>query len=259
MDTSNTSCKPTAGVRYYVYVSRAKVEMLHPQIPRNTLARLTALGDIEAKVAFLSLRLKHRNESGLVQKLAAVARFLHHEGLVGTATNPRDYIHDMCELRTSIPLSRDNDQQMADLFDFVLWGDKQLGLSLVGSRQNLVGEPVVPKRKSGNYSQLRHVIQLVQAVERAETRTVSLDQCGPYVANQWCDRGWLIDGATVRNHANRLNSFLAGPPCTYEFLAKVLLYDSHDPRGPGLIATPLYVALAKGSPQASAAADCRGR
>ncbi|CAL9286408.1 hypothetical protein SUDANB180_06426 [Streptomyces sp. enrichment culture] len=70
-------------MRYYVYVSGAKVEMLHAQIPQKLLSRLTAKAKVDLKVAGVSVQRPASQDAGLYERLDVVEDFLEREYDVG--------------------------------------------------------------------------------------------------------------------------------------------------------------------------------
>jgi hypothetical protein len=83
-------------MKYYVYVSDAKVEMLYAQIPRAIRDKIVAELKIDLKVVSLSLKGNPTDETRY-SKLRVVSDYLDKEG-VGTVDAPHTYF------RGSVPM-----------------------------------------------------------------------------------------------------------------------------------------------------------
>jgi hypothetical protein len=231
-------------LKYYVYISETKVDMLYSQIPKNWLLKTFNRFNIEIKSPIGNFRFTNKPiDESLITKLGKVIDYLNSQSLVGTVEEPKDYIYGVLPLETGIPHDPYDSFIICDFFDFALWGNRKLRLSLVGSLQHIIGESMEPKRKKGNYSALRHIIELVKSVERENISSIGLQEAEQYVAYKTKpDREWLIRNNTVSRLTRTLSYFLTYPQRDYEFLAKVLITERDEAGALGIIASPIYVA-----------------
>jgi len=77
-------------VRYYVYVSDAKLDMLSPQIPPKIRDNLAAELKIDLKLLSLTVKSKD-NEETRYSKLSLVTKYLHEHEDVGSVDEPGRY------------------------------------------------------------------------------------------------------------------------------------------------------------------------
>lgn len=68
-------------IRYYVYISKTKVDSLYDQIPRKQLKHLARKLTIDLKIIKAEFGTEEREES-LVAKTQIVESYLDHEGVV---------------------------------------------------------------------------------------------------------------------------------------------------------------------------------
>jgi hypothetical protein len=237
-------------MRYYVYISSSKLEMLLPQIPTAVQQEIAA--ELKFDVKLLSAKISTKRESldTDVAKLKVVERHIMREN-VGTLEAPNgSWIKGILAMRAfRIPYFKEP-------FGIIFVGekdipseDRNLSISpysgrqrtnifgLAGSAQNIVGtvSADVPKM---SFSFLPDILEgLIMADEEmyVETRTeeelrdfMEGDVVGfdlPWVRSLW--RLWANNDVAVQNV-----EFLARRLVTYQFAD-----------GQALLCTPLYVAL----------------
>jgi hypothetical protein len=78
-------------VKYYLYVSDTKLDMLYAQIPRPVLERLAVELKVDLKVLGVVLRTNPLEDETRYSKLEVVAKYLEREGYVGTIDEPAAY------------------------------------------------------------------------------------------------------------------------------------------------------------------------
>jgi hypothetical protein len=77
-------------VKYYLYLSESKVEMLYSQIPRAFLSGLS--GELKVSLGVVSTTLKQgADPESKYSKVAALVRYLEDQDAVGTLEEPKDY------------------------------------------------------------------------------------------------------------------------------------------------------------------------
>jgi hypothetical protein len=82
--------KPHSDVlRFYIYVSDAKVDMLLAQIPPHLLKRLAA--EVTVNLKLLSVKLSTRDVESRYSRANVVTRYLEQQQLIGAANNSKQY------------------------------------------------------------------------------------------------------------------------------------------------------------------------
>jgi hypothetical protein len=223
-------------LRYYVYVSGAKVEMLHAQIPQKLLSRLAAEAKVDLKVAGVSVQRPARQEAGLYARLDVVEGFLEREYDVGWMSSGAEeeagsgfWFRGEAGLRVSGDGLAEGPVLMSGVEGDTL-------VALVGSAHHLVGHSAAPELGRVGHSLLPSLFRLLQEASRAETAGVPAARPAGGVLHdvaQVCDR-------------------LAGPAMWCEFLARELLRgrvtDGTGVQREVVVGTPLYVALSEEQP-----------
>src|ERR1700683_2245150 len=121
-------------LRYYLYISDTKLEMLFEQIDQSVRKRISAEFKIDLKIASLTLRRADNPGPTRVAKLRIVERFIdaHHD--VGTIEEPgREYFRGQMNMQwgdMAVPAVcfRGTDAQGSE------------GVLLVGSKYHVIGE-----------------------------------------------------------------------------------------------------------------------
>ncbi|NUM76998.1 hypothetical protein HUU40_21760 [candidate division KSB1 bacterium] len=216
--------------------------MLYPQTRQSKISKLLSKADIQipTPVGRLNIQKSDSNED-VIPILEKTVSFLRRNDLIGSLDEPKEYIHGIVELRTAIPVY---DELSSLIVDVALWGNRNIPFVLVGSRKHLIGEDIKTKDVGGNFSQLRHIISLLEMMQRNNVFHSNLKSLPTKIkGSKYGDRGLLIDRATVYDHCRFLCACISGPSRKYEFVARVLLMDGPEVRRKSIIATPLYVAL----------------
>ncbi|MGH9215183.1 MAG: DUF7019 family protein [Acidimicrobiales bacterium] len=201
-------------VRYYVYLSRTKVEMLFPQISKSFSHELEV--ELTARTGLLDATVRRTPDEPVAQlaaQAAAVEAYLVERDEVGSISEPARYIRGDAPLRYGIVT-----EYAADLAVFA-GSAGAVKLGLIGSPESLVGSVA---SKKANHSTYYYTLEFLNglASDRFEAR-----ERPPY----------------CNSYAEAIDIALAAlPPPDYrlEFLAKVLHSQADT-----LLATPIYVAL----------------
>src|SRR4051794_14745891 len=91
---------PTSGLRYYVYISATKVEMLYSQVPPAFLKGAEA--ELKVNLGIISTSLKGRGPEEareLPARVAAVSSYLRDQNEVGTVEDPKAWIEGVVPMR----------------------------------------------------------------------------------------------------------------------------------------------------------------
>ncbi len=222
-------------MKYYIYVSDTKVDMLYEQIPISLRNKLAAELKIDLKLLSASFSEKDLDETRF-SKLDIVVNYIKKHQRVGRVDQPESYFQGMMDLRWGPLFSR--------LSGAIYFGGTtpHTILGLGGSLKHVIGE--VGSAEAGATSQpmssTPSLLYLLASNIRPDLSTDS--QPSTNAENQQA----LLDVANV-------TKTMQGPSQRLEFLAKRLL----DSEGPAeirglygfskkrvLLGTPIYVALA---------------
>jgi hypothetical protein len=218
-------------VRYYLYVSRAKTDMLFGQIPRKLLSRLVTEAKLDLKLVSVSVQ-EPREQPGLYDRLDVVEAYLDREYDISWMTESAFWFRGEAGLR----IAGGDDISGPVLMTGV---EENLVVALIGSARHLVGhqEPS-PELGRVGHSWLPSLHRLLEnALADADAGNA------PAVDEQ----GTLRDVVAFSGR-------VAGPATSCEFLARQLMRGTvvdRDGRSRNVvIATPLYVAMSDEIPGA---------
>lgn len=124
-------------MKYYVYVSDTKLDMLYPQIPQGFLKKISA--ELGINLPFVSLSLKERKDdlqsqqTARYQKLDVVTNYITNNFSVGTIDNPNEYFEGTLDMIWG-PYGAENSP-------LVFFGGKtnDTWVGLAGSSHHLIG------------------------------------------------------------------------------------------------------------------------
>jgi len=217
-------------MKYYLYISDAKIDMLLPQIPHEAKKKIATEFGFDLKIFKASRKAEEEVEDNRISRLEAVVAFLREYGNLGSVDEPDDFF--------------EGDQEMSMVQDYegVLFTslDDNSALCLAGSPKHLIGNYTPGNGNSmmsisiGIYSVLREYEQKGEISDLEK----HFDPAGMV--------HWVADEFNRDAHI---------PKQRIEFIAKRLLVQQvsiPDNRNPGkvvftgqvLLGTPLYVALA---------------
>lgn len=222
-------------VRYFLYLSSAKLEMLHGQLPAQPAAN-SSVG-IDVKV-FKAERRSDRGEPSVYDKLARVEEWIYREEDVGTVATPGPWILHRGTVWAANFTPHSSISEVADLrSSAVLFSSQDEDGNVVllgGSGTHVLGSPDYADRSGGRlyYSWAVSLLRLLEGyVEDLEVKVgfgpvpPSTDTATVAASCAAMSRGWM---AREVGHC--------------EFLAKRLFTGKHEGRTVTL-GTPLYVAM----------------
>ncbi|MER5932466.1 SAVMC3_10250 family protein [Streptomyces sp. NPDC002054] len=226
-------------LRYYEYVSEAKVQMLFDQIPPKLLSKLAAEVDIDLKILGVSLQ-KAQTEATLYSRLELVEEYLDRNYEITWMTEPGSWFRGELNLRTAT--YQEVDGQVGGPLFMMGQADRTL-VALIGSSHHRIGGR--PQEAIGGYSTLPALFRLLR--QEAPEEPLNVQGYAPdYEAEE--SAAVMYDVMVFARHllGRPPPGFEAALPC--EFLARRLLRGTAtDPRGTGdrvdvVVGTPLYVA-----------------
>jgi hypothetical protein len=253
-------------MKYYLYISDAKVDMLYPQIPHDSKSRVSTELGFDVKFAKASRKVEKESEDNRYTRLEAVVQFIEDSGALGSLDNPGEYV------RATLPMR------------FAPWGRKgKVQDRYGGSVSRASAQFVCFVGKSASHYILlwgswKHVLGNTEgAGEFALSTSLGTFALWDYFDRLDFDVDWHKESsseeeanfAKLRDYARqwrgiRASAFgipdesmaagtmivhgeLRGPQQNLEFIAKKFRF--MDPTGKGemwfFLGTPLYVALAE--------------
>ncbi|MEU5686150.1 hypothetical protein DEJ48_08775 [Streptomyces venezuelae] len=203
-------------MRYYLYVSRTKLDMLYEQIPPKLLKRLAVEAKVDLKVLSVAVQ-SPRADVTSYDKLDIVEAYLEREFDVSWMTEPRPWFRGDLELRVAGYGSPEGPT-------FMTGRDGDTVIALIGSAHHLLGQRTAPETIQRTYSMLPSLFRLLD------------------------DRQGRAHGQDAAHDVLEFAETLKEPPVYSEFLARRLLHGTaagRDGRQVDIVVgTPLYVAMA---------------
>src|ERR1700674_859806 len=225
-------------MKYYVYISDSKLDMLYSQVPHAVKKKVSTDLKIDFKVFGGSRTSEKETEENRMTKLEAVVRFIEENEDVGTVDSDGSYFADSLEMRWGIPQVRDaavGGRVLSALVSFgAMLGSTSVGL--FGSACHLIGvggspQPGDIKTTMGGESTYFNIVAAVNGMFGQDQAEVG--------------RGDLASNEEVLQQFVRFTQRMSGPQQRLEFLAKRLAVGAARNGCRVLIGTPLYVALAE--------------
>jgi hypothetical protein len=221
--------RPKPKLRYYVYVSDTKVDMLYAQIPSGARERLAAELKVDLKVLALSLSERPDQETRY-SKVRLVSDYLVANAPVGTVDEPAEYFSG------SMPMRWGNLGEAGS--DLVYFGGSQRNtvVGLGGSMRHVIGA-------TGSSSSAGSSLTYGLA---AALRGEVLREEGELDEDESHDERWFTAHTSmiVMGMTSAVRR-MGGPEERLEFLARRLLFDETEEAPTRmLLGTPIYVALA---------------
>jgi hypothetical protein len=224
-------------VRYYLYVSDAKVDMLFAQIPKPLLTRIAAELKINLKLLSVSLSEKP-SEENRYSKLSVVEHYIRRNIEIGTPQQPEAYFQATLPMRWSL---------FGTNKEVVFFGclAQQTLIGLTGSSKHVLGSTATASTVTSIGSWTQAVRDMLNA---GFSGANNLEQLAPAERT-------MPPVADAVTH-------LGGPEENLEFLARRLLYQPRSGRLLSedytkgdlgsyeqiLLGTPIYVAQAESEP-----------
>ncbi|BBO76211.1 hypothetical protein DSCW_36280 [Desulfosarcina widdelii] len=229
-------------VKYYLYVSNTKVEMLFDQIPREILSGIA--GELKINVGVLSTTLKKvADPETLYAKTKAVVRCIEKHENVGTIENPASCFKGRLSVKWGqYKTSSKHLDEPSPLVYFSGYTGKTI-LGLGGSIHHVVGS--VGHVKAHSHSTTPFMVE--QIYKGLETPILTKDKEALYRSKDLED---IEDSESNIAMAIYLATFeMWGSEETVEFLARRLAYFENGAHTNGrtdmnlLLGTPIYAAL----------------
>ena len=86
-------------MKYYLYISDAKVDMLFPQVPHEIKSKVASEYKFDIKLFSASRKTETEGEDNRIARLESVVDFIQQYGKLGTVDHPDDFIADTLSMR----------------------------------------------------------------------------------------------------------------------------------------------------------------
>jgi hypothetical protein len=216
-------------MKYFVFVSDAKVDMLLPQIPQKLKSKLAA--EIGVNIGVLTASLKSERDvdekADRISRLNAVIKFLRKTEDVGSIDEARNWIEGTEDVRVTYP------SEEREAVFFVGRSRAQTRFALAGSSAHLTSRGASNTTDIGWSFLPDLLMQLRPAITTFEDPRFKNE----IALTKDTESEWIEFVTVLEEHA-------PGPPMRVNFFAKRLLAAKHPYLGfNALLATPLYVAM----------------
>jgi hypothetical protein len=202
-------------LRYYLYLSTTKVQMLYPQIPKGVLRSLEA--EVRANVGVVQATVRgvpQPIDPDRYAQAEVVASYLAKYDQIGTIAEPARYVRDVAPLRHGVVW-----EYAADIAFF----GGRVGttrVALIGSSDSMVGEP---ERAEARHAPFYYTLKFLRRIVEAEQTDPPANP--PYAS--YAEAFEIALNATT------------SPETNVEFMGRLLHQESDL-----IVVTPIYVALA---------------
>lgn len=239
--------KKLGDIKYYLYRSDAKLQMLFPQIARRDDRKEAIEWKVTLGVASVSAKVETQRNVDEDDMLEAVVKSLEKAGDVGTVNDPKSYIKGTMPMRWGI--YGDRDMQEREDGPLVYFGgvDETRGvlLALGGSSKHVMGHAGATNTSSLSYTKFL-VRALLHGIENGSADF-------PYFEDQRTRHAVLCEAIAIAQHN------IQPPTQTLEFFAKTLMTGEIRnaeryigiPEAKVILGTPLYVALVSRYPSSN--------
>lgn len=214
-------------LKYYMYVSESKVEMLYAQIPKPIQSKLET--EVKLNLQILNISFSDKQfEDSFYTKLNTVVEYISNNMNVGSIHSPGEYFRGTLHLR------------WAHIHpEIVFWGGKlnETVVGLGGSMRHVLGQ----NKQNIAFPSHSHSAYLADLL----MKELQIQTVEPKVNRK------LPEEVFEYRILNSVNEWSESLPTRYddiqkfEFLAKKIRYSKLLDSIPVLLGTPIYVAIAK--------------
>jgi hypothetical protein len=205
-------------MKYYVYISDTKVDMLYSQIPKKMLDKIAVELGVNLGMFSLSVKEKENREKTPLQtrieKLRLVEKYLEANMEVGTVDQPKTYFKGSLPMRWG-PLGRGSLDEVGNLIYFGGETTKTI-LGLGGSRHHVVGNQIGESQAIISYSWTPAILDVLTKELGLPDEHHKLERWTPEWTEDIKDRSQLALVTTATRVMNASPQYL-------EFLAKRLV------------------------------------
>ena len=221
-------------MKFYIYISETKVDMLYNQIPTGMLSKLGKELNVDVKALIVSAGLKvkyNEPKETLYSKLSIVERYIEKNYLAGTVDKPKVYFKATLPMRWGTLNSTKDAIYFGGFFNDTIIG-------LCGSLKHLIAKPSIGKvddyMDATGSSELPFIYDILKnEVDRANEKIPEKDEYR--IPNPWWDPAneksneqlLVTDGDTyILNETQWMTVLVNGIKEQVEFLAVKLVHGS---------------------------------
>ncbi len=242
-------------MKYYVYVSDSKVDMLIPQMADDRKKKIAIDFKIDLKLLSASWKSEKEAVNERIQRLEAVSSFIRNWGNIGTTDNPDEWVEGTL-LMSWLVVPESN---LVYLTTTKSSRSKTI-VGLGGSAKHIVGNsapPLSPASRSMLWEIMRELNRHFGNISEGKSEDFrNPDSQTLQLVRDVSEEVESLGSLFARfGHDDSQTNMQTYPPVQQkvEFLAKRLFYDKVNPsrrsgkkiKQPVLIATPIYIALAE--------------
>lgn len=231
-------------MKYYLYISDSKVDMLLPQIPRQAKQKIATELKIDIKIFGASRKTERTTEEDRISRLQAVAEYISNNEDVGTPDQPAEYFSGTLPMRWGPFGLEEQGNSRADDSPIVYFSGstEQTLVGLGGSAKHVIGNTGGSNPHDWGGSSGPVLLQLLMNVTGTKVQHLE----SHFRIN--VDRFDNLHILGLRMEATF--GMMEGPEQRLEFLAKRILAGERPvvPQGEKpfvTLGTPLYVAMAE--------------
>ena len=222
-------------MKYYVYISESKIDMLHSQISQTTAVAKEASLGFDWKFLKGEIKTARGVPENKLTKLNDVVARLEKDSAVGSLDDAKPYIRGALRMKwASIGIIR-------EFSPVTFWGyaDSNSVLGLAGSAHHLVGT-----QREG-FTHCYSQTPLILAWLKRELDLPKGDRKRLGIDKEWLNRAKHMRGGMIETSVEDMVRKMDGELEEFEFIAKVLHRSSVSQDLPRrvILATPLYVAM----------------
>ena len=221
-------------MKYYVYISDAKVDMLLAQIPHDAKQRLATEFRFDLKLLSAARKTETESEDNRFSRLDAVVTFIREFGNLGTVDAPDEYFEGSLAMRWG-PYGSKGFADGADKEPLIYFGGvtDQTIVGLGGSMKHIIGNTGATQAHSYSATPML-LARLKRELDSDDTLIGSPEDASAIDASA----GWELPAVELATTESE------GPKQQLEFMAKRLMYGrGYSKKKKILLGTPLYVAL----------------
>lgn len=230
-------------MKYYLYISDAKVDMLLPQIPHEAKTRIATEFKFDLKLLGASRKTETESDDNRFTRLEAVVAFIREYGNLSSVDQPDEYVEGNMEMRWGPYINDSLDPYINPSPDkespLIYFGGltEQTIVGLGGSTKHVLGNTSLSPAYSHSATPFL-VYRLVKELGLSLGESPASDLDEKTLANKYDSEHWSLRAVELAT------TQMKGPLQQVEFVAKRLLYGKgHSKRKKVLLATPLYVAM----------------
>ena len=213
-------------MKFYIYVSDSKVDMLLAQIPHEAQQTLATEFKVDLKIFSAIRKSQEEVEENRFTRLEVVTTFIREFGNIGTIDEPNDFIEGNLEMQWG-PYTSSNDNNPPVYFGCTT---EQTIFGMGGSMKHLIGSGGESRPHSHSITPVL-VKYLEQELHGANLEAENDQQRRNGIDWSLC----AVELATTQ---------MKGPKQPLEFMAKRLLYgNGYSKKKKVLLASPIYVAM----------------